>query len=483
MSKPNLKTNYLFQTIYQVLILIVPLITAPYLSRVLGPSAIGTQTLTYNIANYFVLFSMLGLAKYGLRCISESKDNQDECCNVFTELFFIHLLFSIIGIILYSAYVLIFVRDSTNIYWISIIYVVGTVFDINWVYFGLEKFKITVIRNLFVKLVSTVCIFVFVKTVDDLWLYVLILALSQFISYAFLWPTLFKEIRFTRFNLKTAFQKHIKNLLILFIPVIAISIYKSMDKIMIGFISGEEQLGYYESADRIVTITLAIISSIGTIILPRLSNVGKTGDAEEYNRIVGASNFFNCFLTCGCAFGLMGIATTFIPIFYGDNFKPAVSILLILSSTVLFASLSDFVRMSYLIPQKKDKIFVFCILIGALVNLVLNIPLIIFFGADGAAISTAITEMVVCILQYIFTRHYFKAKETFSNLLPFVAIGLITFLLTHFSALFLPGEILKLILQFAIGFFAYLILSSLFIVIFKRKEIATIIHKSKQQNI
>ena len=256
-----------------------------------------------------------------------------------------------------------------------------------------------------------------------------------------------------------------------------------MDKIMIGFISGEEQLGYYESADKIVTIALAIISSLGTVILPRLSNVSKSGDTEEYDRIVGTSNFFNCFLTCGCMFGLMGITTTLIPVFYGDSFKPAISILLILSSTVLFASLSDFVRMSYLIPQKKDRIFVLCIIIGAFINLVLNIPLIIFFGADGAAVSTAITEMVVCVLQYIFTRHYFKAKETFSDLLPFVAIGVVTFLLTYFSALFLPGEILKLILQFVIGFFTYLILSSVFILTFKRKEILSIIGKNRKRNV
>ena len=346
----TVKKNYVFQLIYQILILVIPLITAPYIARVLGPAALGTQSYTYNVANYFVYFAMLGLAKYGNRCISESKDNKDCLNTVATELICIHLFLSVISTIAYIIFVLLFGGNLKLIFLISSIYLFGTFFDINWLFFGLEEFKLTVIRNLVVKIISTVLIFVVIKKSSDLWLYVLILASAQFLSYVFLWPYLKKRIRFCKINFKAAFKKHLLPLLVLFIPVVAVSLYTSMDKIMLGIIAGEEELGFYEASEKIVVLIMAIITSLGTVLLPRITNLTAQGKKEEVESLIDKTNTFNYFLTFGCMFGIASIATSFIPFFYGDQYNRSIVVLQILSISIIFSSLSDISRSIYLIP-------------------------------------------------------------------------------------------------------------------------------------
>lgn len=421
------KKNYIFQLIYQILILAIPLITAPYIARVLGPDAIGTQSYTYNISNYFVYFAMLGLAKYGNRCISESKDDKAKLNNVASELIIVHLFLSFISTLAYIIFVIAFVKDSKLIYFISTIYLFGTFFDINWLFFGLEEFKITVIRNLAVKIVSTILIFVLVKKSHDLWIYVLILASSQFLSYVFLWPYLRKRISFVRVSLLASFKKHFLHLVILFIPVVAVSLYTSMDKIMLGSIAGKKELGFYEASEKIVVLTMAIITSLGTVLLPRITNLAARGRSKEVEALVDKTSAFNYFLTFGCMFGVAGIASSFIPFFYGNDYSRSVLILQILSLSIIFSSLSDISRSLYLIPKKKDNIYVLAVCAGAIINLILNAVLIKVLGAVGAAIATVCAELLVCILQLIFSYKGIRFKHSFLHLLAFCLFGLLMF--------------------------------------------------------
>ena len=462
------KKNYVFQLVYQILILVIPLITAPYIARVLGPSAVGTQSYTYNIANYFVYFSMLGLAKYGNRCVSEVKDDKDKLNVVSSELIVIHVILSTISTIAYILFVIFFTTKLQLYYIISIIYLFGTFFDINWLFFGLEEFKLTVIRNLAVKITSTIFIFLLVKSVDDLWIYILILALSQFLSYIFLWPYLKKRVSLKHIKVFEAFKKHIISLLILFIPVVAVSLYTSMDKIMLGTISGEEELGFYEASEKIVILIMAIITSLGTVLLPRITNLNALGKVKEVEEMIDKSNLFNCFITFGCMFGIASISSVFIPFFYGDQYNKSILILQILSISIVFSSFSDISRSLFLIPKKKDNVYVIAVCVGAVINLCLNIILINNFGASGAAIATVCAEMFVCLIQLCFCYKGIRLNHSIVHIILFCTFGLIMFLINVFIIPnFNFSPFLLTVVKLSSGAFVYCGLSVIYYCIYK----------------
>ena len=168
-SKSNyIKQNYLYNVIYQLLLVLLPLLTAPYISRVLGTEGVGIYSYTYSIAYYFVLFAMLGINNYGNRAIAKVKDNSEELNRTFSSLLIFHIYISILTTIAYVFYCIFLVKDNTYIAILQVLYVLSGIFDINWFYFGMEKFKLTVTRNTIIKLLSVIAIFLFVKNENDL---------------------------------------------------------------------------------------------------------------------------------------------------------------------------------------------------------------------------------------------------------------------------------------------------------------------------
>ena len=190
-----LKRNLLYQTLYQILVIALPLATAPYISRVLGAEKFGIFSYSNVVATYFVVVGMLGLEQYGNRCISRVRDNYEERSSVFSELITLHALISVIVIMIYVLYVAFLVDEFRDVFVIQGIYVLSLFFDVNWFFFGMEKYKLTVIRNTIIKVSSVLSVFLFVKNRDDLNLYCLIIVLSIFFSQISLWPLLKKYVK------------------------------------------------------------------------------------------------------------------------------------------------------------------------------------------------------------------------------------------------------------------------------------------------
>ena len=225
----SVKKNFIYNLSYQILIMILPLITTPYISRVIGAEGIGIQSYTYSIANYFVLFAMLGINNHGNRSIAMVKNNQEKLNKTFTSIYLIQAVMSIIMIVFYIIYIIFFVKSYKIIFVIQLSYIIGALFDINWFFFGMEQFKITVTRNTIIKLMSVMSIFIFVKSENDLYLYSLILALGTLISQLILWNFIGKYVKFTKVKFDDV-KEHVIPMLVLFIPAISVSIYKIMDK-------------------------------------------------------------------------------------------------------------------------------------------------------------------------------------------------------------------------------------------------------------
>ncbi len=282
------KKNFIYNLAYQILVMVLPLITTPYIARVIGPEGVGVQSYTYSVANYFVLFAVLGINNHGNRSIAMVRNDKEKLSRTFSSIYSVQFIMSIIMIVLYLMYVLFFIKDNKIIYIIQSIYILSALLDINWFFFGMEQFKLTVVRNAIVKLASVGSIFIIVKSAEDLYLYSLILALGSLVSQIVLWMYLKKYIRLVKVT-KEEIIPQIKPILILFIPAIAISIYKIMDKIMLGSMTNMIEVGLFENTEKIINIPLGVISALGTVMLPKMSNIYANGNEESGKKYIGLS--------------------------------------------------------------------------------------------------------------------------------------------------------------------------------------------------
>lgn len=419
--------NFIYNTGYQILTILIPIITTPYLARIIGAEGIGKFSYANSIAYYFAMFIMLGLNNYGNRTIASVREDNKRLSRTFCEIYSMQLITGMGVLIVYIIFCYIFKRNDV-IQWLMTIYIVSALFDINWFFFGLEQFRFTVARNVVIKLASTVCIFCFVNEKKDIYIYVLISLLSSLISNLVLWTVVFKYVDLIKVKICDS-MKHIKPNLILFIPIVAVSLYKYMDKIMLGIMSNIEQVGYYEYSEKIIQVPIALVNSLGTVMLPKMSNIVANGQKNQEKKFLSASIIVAMFCSSSICFGLMGIAKEFVPIFYGTGFDECVTLFGILLPSCCFIAFANVIRTQYLIPHKKDEIYIKSVLLGAFVNFVLNFFLIGYFNSTGAAVATLAAEMVVCIYQCIKTKYDLNIREYLKNSIPFVISGIIMYIM------------------------------------------------------
>lgn len=424
----SIKKNFIYNSLYQILVMIIPLITTPYISRVLGASGIGTYSYAYSIANYFVIFIMLGLNNYGNRTIAKVREDKKELSKQFWSIYIMQLFLGIIINAIYFIYCFYF----SNNFFVSIavsLYVVSASFDVNWCFFGLEKFKLTVVRNTIIKIATTLAIFYFVKTDKDIIIYCLIMTIGMLISQLALWPYILRNIPF--YKPKTyEIIVHIKPNLFLFLTVIAVSLFKIMDKVMLGYMTTPEQVGFYESAEKIINIPTALITSLGTVMLPRMSNIVSKNDQEE-KTLIFKSIIFAMFISSSMCFGIMGVSKEFVPIFYGNGYETCIILYLILLPSCLFLAFANVIRTQYLLPHQMDSAYVTSAFLGAGVNIIINVLMIPKFGAIGAAIGTFFAEMVVCIYQVYKVSPFLNIRKYIKKTMPFVLSGSIMFIILY----------------------------------------------------
>lgn len=458
----SVKSNFIYNTVYQILILILPLITAPYVSRVIGAEGNGIYSYTYSIVQYFVLFAMLGLSNYGNRTIAKCRDDKEKLSKEFFSIYAMQLMTSVLMIILYLGYITIFDNRYYTYALIQIIYLASTCFDITWFFYGLEKFKLTVTRNIIIRVISAICIFVFVKDKDDLVIYTFLMVGSTLISQLSLWPFLKNEIKFVKPKFKEII-KHLKPNFILFIPVIAVSIYKLMDKIMLGNMTNVQNVAYYEYAERIINIPTSIITALGTVMLPRISNLLAKGEKNQIKFYMDKSMEYMMFLSIPICLGLIVVAPEFVPIYLGNEFVTTGSIIQYLAVTLIFVSWANVIRTQYLIPKEKDKIYIISVILGAIVNFVINMILIPRLQTIGASIGTIFAEFTVMFVQTIAVRKELEIKKYVIYVAKFLVSAIIMTIIIVGIKYIIDNKYLVVIMQIIIGAMIYFLLNYKFI--------------------
>lgn len=422
-----MKKNFVYNLIYQILILILPLVTVPYVSRVLGADGVGKYSYTYSIAYYFMICAMLGLNNYGNRAIAKVRDNKEELSKEFCGIYAFQLISSITMVVSYILYIILFNKEYKLIASIQILYVLSSVFDINWFFFGIEKFKLTITRNTLIKVLSLILIFLFVKQREDVWIYTLILAGSTLFSNIVLFSFLKKYVKFVGIK-KEDVVKHIKPCFTLFLPVIAVSIYNVISKIILGSLSEISEVGYYENAVKIIQVPLSIVTALGTVMLPRTSNlISKNKDVLVKNTL-SKSMTFVMFLVMPMVFGLLAIGKDFSIIFFGSEFLKTGYILKILVIDIIFISWGNVIRTQYLIPKEKDKEYTISAILGAIVNVITNLILVPKFASIGATIGNVFAEFSVVLFQSWAVRKELNLKRYFKDSVNFIIKAFIMYI-------------------------------------------------------
>lgn len=455
----NIKKNLFYQIIYQILLILVPLVTTPFISRVLGPELIGEHTFVFSIVSYFVMFAMLGINNYGPEIISKNRDNKSKLSQLFSNLFFAHFIFSVLAIVAYFIYILASNPSNIWLYVIQSIYLFSSLVEVNWFFVGIEKIKFTAIKSSVIKILTTILIFVFVRNKDSLWVYALILAGSAIINQIVFWPNLHKYINFVKPDFKEALKLSVP-LLRLFIPVIAVSLYKTMDKLMIGWLCSSDsmtQLGFYENAEKILSIPLGIISGLGVVMLPRMSYFVETKSNDQISKYINASITLIFVLLIPCSAGLISVSDLFVPLYFGESFIGSIPILQILSLTIVFVGCSNVLRTQILIPFDYHRQYTIAVIVGAVVNIICNLVLIPIYSAIGAAIGTLVAEIVVFSLQSIMVKNVAKTFNMYMKKMPFFCFAIVMCKILSMVSIPLSSSILILVIKIGLGTFIYVL--------------------------
>jgi len=408
---------------------IQPLIIAPYISRILGAEGLGKYTFSFAIVGYFVMFTMLGVNNFGNRSVSQVRDNREKLSSTFINIYTLQLIAGAISVSAYVFFIILY--DNDIVFILQVFLIISSMFDITWFFFGLEQFKLTVLRNTIIKTVSIIAILLFVNEETDLWIYVIIMSGGALLSQLLLWLFVKNHINFVKPSVKEM-KKMIKPNLTLFIPVVAISLYRQMNKIMLGIASTMTQVALFENAARINQLPLGLLTSVSAVMLPKMSNMVIQGSEDEVKKFIGKSMTGVMLFAFATAFGLAAIAEDFAPLFFGKEFKMSGTLIVYTSPSIIIMAWANVIRTQYLIPYERDRIYIISILSAAILNITFNIFALSRWGAVGAAWGVVLAEAIVAIYQSWAVRKELNIKRYLKDSMIFFISGVLMYMSVRF---------------------------------------------------
>lgn len=389
--------------------LMVPIITTPYVSRVLGADGVGAYSYTYSMATYFVMFGNLGVNEYGQIKVAGSRDKR-ETSQLFWELVLFKIILTTGSLFLFWATVGIHSK-YWKLYLVLGFYFLASMTDIAWFLQGMEEFKKTAFRSSFIKISGVLLIVCFVKQPQDVYKYAAIIHLSTILGNLALWGYMPRYLEKVRFKELHVFQ-HTRQSLTFFLPVIAASVYSVMDKNMIGWITqSEAENGYYEQAHKIQQTILQAVLALSTVLLPRITYLFKTEKAKEIKKLLNRLLQFVACISFPLSLGLIGVADKLVPWFLGEEFRPGIVLLQIFSLLIILIAYDNFIGHQCLMARGMQREFNIGIICGAAANFILNSFLIPGLGSKGAAIASVLSEVVIFSIFFYYGRDLLEVRK------------------------------------------------------------------------
>ncbi|ADQ61810.1 flippase [Lactobacillus delbrueckii subsp. lactis] len=446
--------NYLYNVGYQVLAIIVPLITSYYVSRVLSPEGVGANAFTNSIIQYFMLLANIGIGYYGNREIAYVRDNKQKMAATFWEIQIVKTVMTVVAYLSFVVFMAFYSGNKTYM-WAQSINLIAVAFDISWLYQGLEDFKRTVLRNTFVKITSMIAIFIFIKSPKDVAVYIIVLALSTLLGNLTLWPHAVNNYGHVDRGTKLNPWRHFVPTVTMFVPQIATQLYVQLNRTMLGLMVDQKASGFYQYSDNLVKLILAFVTATGTVMLPHVANAFAQHDMEKVHKMLYKSFDFVSALAYPMMFGIAGVSLTLAPLYYSSKYAPVGPAMLIESIVILMIGWSNVIGTQYLLPVNRVKDFTTSVTIGAVVNIILNFPFISLWGLNGAMWATVLSEVAVTGYQLYVVRKDLDLSLMFQSSWKYLLASGVMFVAVFGMNTHLKASWLWLICEVAVGVVIY----------------------------
>lgn len=445
--------NYLYNLSYQILTIILPIITVPYVTRIFTSEALGNYVFYNSIVSYFSLFAMLGIGVYGTKQIAAASDVSSTFWNIYA----IQLIASILSIFVYIIVVFSIPQMEGIVPLIVGITLFANMMDISWLFSGKEDFKKITIRNVVIRVIGVISIFTFIKSSDDLYLYVFLIVIFDFLGQFVMWVPAKKFIKRPSFNTRIM-KKNLHPIVLLFLPQVAISLYVVLDRTLLGLLGSYSDVGIYEQGQKLVSILLKVVSSLGVVMLPRVANLlSERRDKEAQNMVKFSFILYNLIIF-PMIFGLIAVNEVFVKLFLGQNFQDVKYVLYVIVFNIMFVGWTNILGYQVLVVRNKNKEFMLSTTIPAFVSVAVNIAVIPFFGYIGASITSVVVEILVFAIQWYYSRNIINKNLLFNkDLAKIICSSLVMFgaVMLCKMTLGLDG-IIGLIIYLAVGGISYL---------------------------
>lgn len=445
--------NYLYNLSYQILTIILPIITVPYVTRIFTSEALGNYVFYNSIVSYFSLFAMLGIGVYGTKQIAAASDVSSTFWNIYA----IQLIASILAISVYVIAIFSIPQMGGIIPLIVGITLFAKMIDISWLFSGKEDFKKITIRNTVVRVIGVISIFTFVKSSDDLYLYVFLIVIFDFLGQFVMWVPAKKFIKRPSFNTKIM-KRNLHPIALLFLPQVAISLYVVLDRTLLGLLGSYSDVGIYEQGQKLISILLKVVSSLGVVMLPRVANLlSERRDKEAQNMVKFSFILYNLIIF-PMIFGLIAVNEVFVKLFLGKNFQDVKYVLYVIVFNIMFVGWTNILGYQVLVVRNKNKEFMLSTTIPAFVSVAVNIAVIPFFGYIGASITSVVVEILVFAIQWYYSRNIINKNLLFNkDLAKIICSSLVMFgaVMLCKMTLGLDG-IIGLTIYLAVGGISYL---------------------------
>lgn len=414
-SPPSIKKNILLSGLYQILTLLMPLITAPYIARVLGPEGVGISSFTTSIETYFAMFAALGTASYGTREIARARNDEDRRSQLFWEIEALLVVTTLLCLIAWF----IFVSISTTYtvyYLILTITLVSTMFDVSWFFSGLEQFQYIVLRNTIFRIFGILALFIFVRDSGDTDIYIAISGLTSLLGGMSMWvylPRFVHRVPWASLRI----LPHFRETLVYFIPTIATSVYTILDKTLIGLITqSAAQNGYYDQATKIIRMGETVsFGALNGVLEARISYLFAEKKIAEIHSRIEKSVDIILFMSFLLMFGIMGASSVFVPWFFGEGYDEVIPLMQVMSPIILIIGVSNCLGGHYYTPAGLRALSAKFLIVGSIVNLILNLLLIPKFSSMGAVVASLAAELIITILYVRFCGDYLTVKMLVSK--------------------------------------------------------------------
>lgn len=454
----NLAKNFFYQSIFQLTKILIPIITVPIVSKALGPQGIGMYNYSFSIAQYFVLLGGLGVSLYGNREIALKWHKKEDISKTFWEIFIFKAVITLIALFLY--FILIIFIDNKEFFLVQSIIILSVLFDISWFFMGIEDFKKTSMINLVVQIITFICILLFVKTTNDAIVYTFIQAAGMLLSQVFVWLFVKEYIHLEKISLRKS-MAHIKGSIEYFIPQVAIMFYTNINKTILGIFLGSAAVGYFSNSLQLNNVFITVITTIDIVLLPHMSGLFAKNNISKIVDLMKNTLHLQLFFSIPIMFGILTVYDKLIPWFFGEKFVFINKVVPFFSILIVIIPLGMAISRQYLMPVGKVREYNKSVLVGAVINILLNLLLLPTIGFFGVVIANIAAEIFVTLIR---TRSFLKDtsfKFNIKKIIVFILSAVIMCLVARYITKNMSATVITNLIQLVIAVPIYFLLTAL----------------------